>query len=136
MSGTVQSVSKEIHQVLIEAKDQVLSFGETPALRGASFSVKRGEIVAVMGPSGSGKSTLLHCLAGILVPDSGEVFFEGRRILQLTAQANSSARRSASWANLHISSPKCLADRGSVDSESLADRKRPTPSHVVSVLDS
>ena len=57
----------------------MLSFGETPALRGASLSVKRGEIVAVMGPSGSGKSTLLHCLAGILVPDSGEVYFDGRR---------------------------------------------------------
>ncbi len=58
----------------------MLSFGETPALRGASFSVKRGEIVAVMGPSGSGKSTLLHCLAGILVPDSGEVHFDGQRL--------------------------------------------------------
>ena len=58
----------------------MLSFGETPALRGASFSVKRGEIVAVMGPSGSGKSTLLHCLAGILVPDSGEVYFDGQRL--------------------------------------------------------
>src|ERR1700750_3466452 len=33
-----------------------------------------------MGPSGSGKSTLLHCLAGILRPDSGQVWFDGRRI--------------------------------------------------------
>ena len=38
-----------------------------------------GEILAVMGPSGSGKSTLLHCLAGILVPDAGEIWFDGRR---------------------------------------------------------
>ena len=66
--------------VIVEARDLVLSFGETPALRGASISVKRGEIVAVMGPSGSGKSTLLHCLAGILVPDSGEVTFDGQRL--------------------------------------------------------
>ena len=64
----------------IEARDVVLSFGETPALRGASISVAPGEIVAIMGPSGSGKSTLLHCLAGILVPDSGEIWFDGRRI--------------------------------------------------------
>ena len=56
---------------LIEARDLSLSFGETPALRGASLAVRRGEIVAVMGPSGSGKSTLLHCLAGILVPERG-----------------------------------------------------------------
>jgi putative ABC transport system ATP-binding protein len=59
---------------IIEARDLVLSFGQTPALRGASLAVGQGEIVAVMGPSGSGKSTLLHCLAGILVPDDGEVW--------------------------------------------------------------
>lgn len=66
--------------VITEGRDLVLSFGETPALRGASLCVKRGEILAVMGPSGSGKSTLLHCLAGILVPGSGEVYFDGRRL--------------------------------------------------------
>jgi putative ABC transport system ATP-binding protein len=60
---------------IIEARDLVLSFGETPALRGASLTVRRGEMMAVMGPSGSGKSTLLHCPAGILAPDEGEVRF-------------------------------------------------------------
>src|ERR1700734_2493708 len=65
---------------IIEARDLSLSFGETPALRGASLCVRRGEIVAVMGPSGSGKSTLLHCLAGILVPDQGEVRYGGQRL--------------------------------------------------------
>ncbi len=65
---------------ILEGHHLVRSFGETPALRGASLSVGRGEIVAIMGPSGSGKSTLLHCLAGILVPDAGEVRFDGARI--------------------------------------------------------
>ena len=63
-----------------EARDLFLSFGSTPALRGASLGVQQGEIVAVMGPSGSGKSTLLHCLAGILVPEQGEVWFGGQRL--------------------------------------------------------
>ena len=58
----------------------VKSFGQTPALRGASLAAGQGEIVAVMGPSGSGKSTLLHCLAGILIPDQGEVWFAGQRL--------------------------------------------------------
>jgi putative ABC transport system ATP-binding protein len=77
----------------IEGLDLYLSFGETPALRGATVAVGRGEIVAVMGPSGSGKSTLLHCLAGILVPDSGEVRFDGRPISSLDEEARSALRR-------------------------------------------
>jgi putative ABC transport system ATP-binding protein len=79
--------------VVVEARDLVLAFGETPALRGASVSVRRGEVVAVMGPSGSGKSTLLHCLAGILVPHAGEVRFDGRRIDTLRESERSCLRR-------------------------------------------
>ena len=65
---------------VLEGREVCLSFGQTPALRGANISIAKGEIVAVMGPSGSGKSTLLHCLAGILTPDTGEIHFDGRRI--------------------------------------------------------
>jgi putative ABC transport system ATP-binding protein len=78
---------------LIEARDVRLSFGETPALRGATIEAAPGEIVAVMGPSGSGKSTLLHCLAGILVPQAGEIWFDGRRVDTLDETARSSLRR-------------------------------------------
>jgi putative ABC transport system ATP-binding protein len=79
--------------LVIEARDVMVSFGETPALRGASLSVRRGELVAMMGPSGSGKSTLLHCMAGILVPRSGEVYFEGRRVDAMREQERSTLRR-------------------------------------------
>ncbi len=78
---------------VVAARDLHLSFGSTPALRGASLTVRQGEIVAVMGPSGSGKSTLLHCLAGILVPDRGEVWFEGRRLDALSDERRSELRR-------------------------------------------
>src|SRR5438128_6215285 len=78
---------------LVEARDAVLSFGQTPALQGANLSARAGEILAVMGPSGSGKSTLLHCLAGILVPDDGEVWFAGDRIDTLGETARTSLRR-------------------------------------------
>jgi putative ABC transport system ATP-binding protein len=78
---------------IIEARDLFLSFGETPALRGASLTVRPGEIVAVMGPSGSGKSTLLHCLAGILVPGKGQVWFAGQRLDSLSDDRRSALRR-------------------------------------------
>jgi putative ABC transport system ATP-binding protein len=80
---------------VIEACDVVRSFGETPALRGASLAVARGEIVAIMGPSGSGKSTLLHCLAGIYRPDSGEIWFDGKRIDGWDEDSRTRLRRSA-----------------------------------------
>ncbi|MBQ0906526.1 ABC transporter ATP-binding protein [Micromonospora sp. U21] len=79
--------------IAIEARNVVFSFGQTPALRGASIAVDSGEIVAIMGASGSGKSTLLHCLAGILVPDSGEVLFDGARVDSMTEARRSSLRR-------------------------------------------
>ncbi len=78
---------------VLEARNVVLSFGETPALRDANLAVAEGELLAIMGPSGSGKSTLLHCLAGILVPDAGEIHFAGRRVDRLSEAERSSLRR-------------------------------------------
>jgi putative ABC transport system ATP-binding protein len=80
-------------QVIVEARGVVKSFGQTPALRSATLAVSQGEILAVMGPSGSGKSTLLHCLAGILVPDKGEVWFGGRRLDTMSEAQRSGLRR-------------------------------------------
>jgi putative ABC transport system ATP-binding protein len=79
--------------VVLEARQLELSFGRTPALRGADLTVETGEILAIMGPSGSGKSTLLHCLAGILTPDSGEIHFAGRRLDTLREAERSELRR-------------------------------------------
>ena len=92
-AGGAQVTANPAAGTIIEARDLSLSFGSTPALRGASLSVRRGEVVAVMGPSGSGKSTLLHCLAGILVPDQGEVFYGGQRLDQLSDDRRSALRR-------------------------------------------
>jgi putative ABC transport system ATP-binding protein len=78
----------------LAADDLRLTFGATPALRGLSITLDRGEVLALMGPSGSGKSTLLHCLAGILLPDTGEVRVLGESLGELSEKRRSELRLS------------------------------------------
>lgn len=84
-----------IVNALLRAENVSRSYGNTPALVAADLSVTAGEVVAVMGPSGSGKSTLLHCLAGIFTPDSGQVWFDGRRLDTMNDARRSELRRTA-----------------------------------------
>ncbi|TIT98758.1 MAG: ATP-binding cassette domain-containing protein, partial [Mesorhizobium sp.] len=59
-------------------------FGATAALDGVSLTVRKGEILGIIGRSGAGKSTLIRCLNGLERPGSGEVFIEGREISRLS----------------------------------------------------
>lgn len=68
-------------------------YDRTPALRGATLRVDRGEVVAVTGPSGGGKSTLLHVAAGILRPTAGDVHLLGHDLRTLDDAARTRLRR-------------------------------------------
>ena len=63
------------------------------ALSDISFSVEKGELIAIVGQSGSGKSTLLHLLGGVDVPSSGSIRVEGREISQKNAEEMAIFRR-------------------------------------------
>jgi D-methionine transport system ATP-binding protein len=58
-------------------------FGTTPALDGISLTVRKGEILGLIGRSGAGKSTLIRCLNGLERTDSGEIYIDGHRITGL-----------------------------------------------------
>ena len=66
---------------------------EVKALDNVSFTVEKGEFIAIIGPSGSGKSTLLHILGGVDRPTSGKVFIEGTDIYTLDETKRAIFRR-------------------------------------------
>ena len=65
---------------LLEAHSLVKSFGGLVAVNNLDLHLDRGEILGLIGPNGSGKTTLFNLIAGVLRPDSGEIWFEGKKI--------------------------------------------------------
>ena len=65
---------------MIIVKDIIKRFGNLKALYGISLTFSKGECVALLGPNGSGKTTLIKSILGMVVPDSGTIFFNGESI--------------------------------------------------------
>ena len=63
---------------LLEVNNIRKKFGDTQVLKGVSFSLERGQVVAIIGSSGSGKTTLLRCLNFLETPDSGDILVDGK----------------------------------------------------------
>jgi branched-chain amino acid transport system ATP-binding protein len=69
--------------VLLSVQSLVKRFGAVQASNNFSLDVARGEVHALIGPNGAGKTTALNQLSGELVPDGGQIYFDGRRITRL-----------------------------------------------------
>ena len=63
---------------ILEVKNLKKGFGATDVLKGVSFSLERGQVLAIIGSSGSGKTTLLRCLNFLEIPDAGEIRVDGK----------------------------------------------------------
>ena len=74
--------------VLIEFRNVHKAFGSKKILQGATFTIRRGEAVGIIGGSGTGKSTTLRLIAGLLEPDSGEIIIKGSHRTGLISDAN------------------------------------------------
>ncbi len=71
--------------VLLDVKSVSKSFGGLAAVNRADLAVSGGSITGLIGPNGSGKTTLFNLITGVMAPDSGEIWFDGRRIDRLSA---------------------------------------------------
>lgn len=71
------------NQVKMRVENLSLSFGGVKALNDVSIDIKDKEILAIIGPNGAGKTCLLNCVNGFYKPQSGEIYFEGRRITRI-----------------------------------------------------
>jgi Cu-processing system ATP-binding protein len=65
---------------MITVKNLNKSFGKRPVLRGVNVEFKQNQVVAVIGPNASGKTTLIKCLLGLVIPDDGDILFNGEPI--------------------------------------------------------
>lgn len=70
---------------ILEVKDLEVYYGIIKAIKGISFEVNEGEIIALIGANGAGKTTTLHTITGLLTPKKGQVLFEGSDITKIPA---------------------------------------------------
>ena len=70
---------------MLEVRDLQVYYGMIHAIKGISFDVNQGEVIALIGANGAGKTTTLHTITGLLAPKSGAVLFEGKDITKVPA---------------------------------------------------
>ncbi len=69
---------------MLNVEDLYVSYGAIQALKGLTFKLDEGEIVALIGANGAGKTTTLNTISGILRPDSGKIVFQDRELTQIS----------------------------------------------------
>jgi branched-chain amino acid transport system ATP-binding protein len=80
----VDAVATDADTAVLEARGVTVRFGGLVALSDVSITVPRAMIVGLVGPNGAGKTTLFHVVSGLLRPQEGEVFLQGRRVTRAT----------------------------------------------------
>ena len=70
---------------MLQVNDLQVSYGVINAIKGVSFSVKKGEIIALIGSNGAGKTTILHTVTGLIPAKAGSIVFEGCELTKTPA---------------------------------------------------
>ncbi|MFN7696144.1 MAG: ATP-binding cassette domain-containing protein [Burkholderiales bacterium] len=98
-------------QAALQAQDLRKRYGERQAVGGVSFNIRPGELLALLGPNGAGKSTTLGMIAGLTVPDSGQVQLSG----QTAAQDRNAYQRRIGWVPQEIALFEPLSAQANVE---------------------
>lgn len=72
---------------LLEVKDIEVYYGVIKAIKGISFEVNEGEVIALIGANGAGKTTTLHTISGLITPKTGSIMFDGKDITKVPAHS-------------------------------------------------
>ncbi len=72
---------------LLEVKDIEVYYGVIKAIKGISFEVNEGEVIALIGANGAGKTTTLHTISGLITPKAGSIMFDGKDITKVPAHS-------------------------------------------------
>lgn len=70
---------------MLEVKDLQVYYGMIQAIKGISFEVNQGEVIALIGANGAGKTTILHTITGLIAPKAGSITFEGKDLIKTPA---------------------------------------------------
>ena len=70
---------------MLQVTDLKVNYGVNQAIKGVSFEVNEGEVIALIGANGAGKTTILHTVTGLIAPKSGKIEFEGKDITKMPA---------------------------------------------------
>src|SRR5699024_4508056 len=70
---------------MLTIKDLEVYYGVIQAIKGVSFEVNQGEVIALIGANGAGKTTILHTITGLIAPKKGSVLFEGNELTKMPA---------------------------------------------------
>lgn len=70
---------------MLEIKDLEVYYGMIQAIKGISFEVNEGEVIALIGANGAGKTTILHTISGLIAPKKGSITFEGQELTKIPA---------------------------------------------------
>ena len=117
---------------ILEVQNIRKSFGKTEVLKGVSFSLEKGQVLAIIGSSGSGKTTLLRCLNFLETPDEGEIFVNGKPLLASAAKDEARIRENRLHFGLVFQNFNLFPQYTALENVSLAPKllKKDTPQNL------